>query len=402
LYPPLRGHAREIFCDSAAGVTVKKVGIVQDPIFIEHNPGSWHPESPQRLLSIYEMLRKSELVELLHQVRPRKAERKEIELIHTPRYFDQIAATAGRRGTYLDPDTVTSERSFDAALTAAGGVLAGIDRIMAGCRDESGNVADREVDRGLAGREVAEKEPPGAVFALVRPPGHHAEADRARGFCLFNNIAIGAMYAMEAYGLERVLIVDWDLHHGNGTQHSFEADPRVLYFSTHQYPYYPGTGSMTEVGTGKGRGFTINVPLPAGYGDEEYLAIYRTILTPVADQYRPQLVLVSAGFDIYHADPLGGMRVTIDGFTVLTRLISSVARAHADGRMLLTLEGGYHIIGQTRSIEAIIRLLAGAFPKVEDHADEDTGFRRGIQYGPGVVQIIESVLSFQKEFWSCF
>jgi len=357
---------------------VKKIGIVHDPIYIEHMPGTWHPESPQRLSSIYEMLKNEEVKELYESIQPRKATREEIQLIHSSRHFDRIAATEGKAATFLDPDTITSERSFEAALYAVGGVLSGIDRIM-----------EEKIE--------APEGYPGEVFALIRPPGHHAEADWAKGFCLFNNIAIGTQYAIEHYGIERVLIADWDLHHGNGTQHAFEQDSRVLYFSTHQYPYYPGTGSMNEVGIGEGSGYTINVPLFPGHGDEEYYRIFKSILVPVAELFKPQLVMVSAGFDTYFGDPLGGMQLSPTGFSALARLLQTIARKHAGSRMLLTLEGGYHIKGQTQSIEAIIRTFAGVAPV-------DNGFaERELQsIGKMAERTIESVMAIQREYWSCF
>jgi len=200
-------------------------------------------------------------------------------------------------------------------------------------------------------------------FALVRPPGHHAERDRAMGFCLFNNVAIGAHYAMNRFSLERVLIVDWDVHHGNGTQHSFYADPRVLYFSTHRYGFfYPGSGGAAETGKGKGEGFTVNVPLSSGSGDSEYGIIFERVLRPIALEYRPQLILVSAGFDTHYDDPLGGMEVTEKGFARLTQILMEIAEATAQGKLVFTLEGGYDIEGEKRSVNAVLRELAQASP----------------------------------------
>jgi acetoin utilization deacetylase AcuC-like enzyme len=348
-----------------------KIGIVKDPIYIEHDPGSYHPESPQRLVSVYNMLQGKDMENLFEEISPRKAQREEIELIHKSSYFDRVAATGGLSSSYLDPDTVTSKRSFEAALYAAGGLLTGLDRIMIS------NFKD--------------------IFALVRPPGHHAESDRGMGFCLFNNIAVAAMYAIQNHEVERILIVDWDLHHGNGTQHSFYSEDRVLYFSTHQFPYYPGTGSFDEVGQGKGRGFTVNVPLGIGHGNEEYYKIFKTLLEPIADIYKPQLVFISAGFDIYYRDPLGGMEVTPEGFAALAQVLKSIAVKHAEGKLLITLEGGYHLEGLTESIASVIKQLSGA-------QSMDTGMteKNVDETGKMADWTIERVISVQREFWSCF
>jgi acetoin utilization deacetylase AcuC-like enzyme len=234
-------------------------------------------------------------------------------------------------------DTSTSARSFEAASLAAGGLCELIRAVWTG-----------DLKNG---------------FALVRPPGHHAERDRAMGFCLFNNVAIGAHYAIKNFSLERVLIVDWDVHHGNGTQNTFYSDPRVLYFSTHRYGFfYPGSGAATEVGHGKGEGFTVNVPLEGGSGDPEYAAIFERILKPIALEYRPQLVLVSAGFDTHYDDPLGGMEVTETGFARLTQILMEVAEATAQEKLVLTLEGGYDIEGEKRSVAAVLRELSQVSP----------------------------------------
>ena len=230
------------------------------------------------------------------------------------------------------------------------------------------------------------------AFALVRPPGHHAEADRGMGFCLFNNVAVGARYAQKSLKLERVLIIDWDLHHGNGTQHSFEEDPSILYFSTHQYPYYPGTGSTGEVGFGQGEGFTVNVPLSMGYGDGEYAGIFEKTLKPVTLEFNPDLILVSAGFDIHGNDPLGGMRVTPSGFAALTSAIMDIAEACCDGRIVFTLEGGYDLNGLRDSVKAVLREMAGL--------SETNHGNVASQADPGMLsQAVASVIKTHSPYW---
>jgi len=311
---------------------VEKTGIVKDRKYMEHWMGEYHPESPMRLEAIYAMLEEPDMAGKFVEVSTRPADKKDILTVHAPAYVERIESTAGVEYTYLDPDTQTCAASYDAAMMAAGGLCQAISMV---CSGEIRN-----------------------AFALVRPPGHHAERGHAKGFCLFNNVAIGAKYAQKHLGVSRILIVDWDLHHGNGTQHCFEEDPSVLYFSTHQYPYYPGTGAFDEVGRAEGRGFTINVPLTIGHGDGEYLTIYDQLLRPVAMQYKPELILVSAGFDIYYGDPLGGMNVTPKGFAGLTRLIMDIASRCCAGKVVLTLEGGYNILGERDSVKEVLRELA--------------------------------------------
>jgi acetoin utilization deacetylase AcuC-like enzyme len=266
------------------------------------------------------------------RIEPRKAEDEWITQVHTPRYVASLNRHAPTSGQVsLDPDTSMSPGSLNAAYLAAGGALAGVDAIMAG-----------QVDQ---------------VFCAVRPPGHHAEAGRAMGFCLYNNVAIAARYVQQKYGLSRVLIVDWDVHHGNGTQHSFEDDPSVLFFSTHQYPHYPGSGWVTERGKGDGEGFTINVPMEAGEGDQEYRAVFLKSLVPVADEFKPEFVIISAGFDAHKDDPLASMGLTEAGYADLTGIVAGIAKRHAKGRILSSLEGGYNLTALAASVDAHIQAL---------------------------------------------
>lgn len=310
-----------------------KVGIVYDEIFLKHHPGSYHPERPERLVKTRERLAQEDVSSLTEYLSPRKARKEEILWNHSESHYERVAATAGKTAVQLDPDTATSEDSFEAALYAVGAQFVALDEIF--------------------------KENYKAVFCLVRPPGHHAETDQAMGFCLFNNIALAAHYAIKVLKLSRVLIVDWDLHHGNGTQRSFYYSSEILYFSTHQFPYYPGTGRMEEVGHGEGEGFTINVPLPAGCGDAEYILVFKEILKPIALEYRPEIVMISAGFDPYREDPLGGMQVSPEGFGALAGIIQEIAEETCGGRILLTLEGGYSLTGLSESTAEVIKVLAG-------------------------------------------
>ena len=312
-----------------------KTGLVYHPAYLEHDMGAGHPESPNRLRAIMQQLEQSGTLAQVTRIEPRKAEEKWITQVHTPSYVASLnrhAPTSGR--VSLDPDTSMSPGSLNAAYLAAGGALAGVDAIMAG-----------QVDQ---------------VFCAVRPPGHHAEAGRAMGFCFYNNVAIAARYVQKKYGLSRVLIVDWDVHHGNGTQHSFEDDPSVLFFSTHQYPHYPGSGWMTERGKGDGEGFTINVPMEAGEGDEEYQAVFLKSLVPAADAFKPEFVIISSGFDAHKDDPLASMGLTEAGYADLTGIVAGIAKRHAKGRILSSLEGGYNLTALAASVDTHIQALLHA------------------------------------------
>ena len=309
-----------------------RTGIVLDSRYQDHFTGRNHPERPARigaLLNLVETYQRTGL----KRFEPRLATPEEIALIHEPSHVDRVAATAQQERFAFDADTPVSAQSYDTALLATGGLLTLLEAVMT-----------RDIDNG---------------FALVRPPGHHAERNRAMGFCLFNSAAIGAQYLREKFGLKRVLVMDWDLHHGNGTQHSFYDDPHVLYMSTHQYPYYPGTGAAEEAGRGPGEGYTVNLPMPAGCGDAEYLELFHTVVEPICRQFEPEFVLISAGFDAHARDPLGGMTVTAEGFGLMARLLLRVAREHAQGRCAAILEGGYDLEGLQSSTRRVLDEMNG-------------------------------------------
>jgi len=312
--------------------TTPKTGFVYHDIFLDHKTTEGHPESPQRLTAIVRRLEETGLHgELLHlPVTPVAA--KWLHTIHTPAYVQRVKRSCDEGDAYLDSlDVPISRKSYEAALMAAGGVLSAVDAVVHG--------------------EIRN------AFCAVRPPGHHALSDQAMGFCIFNNVAIAARYAQQEHGLSKVLIVDWDVHHGNATQAAFYDDPTVLYFSVHQWPFYPGSGAEGETGSGDGRGLTINVPLPAGSGDREYLDAFENKLRPAALDFQPDFVLVSAGFDAHERDTLGSMRVTTAGFGRLTQIVKQIAEQCCDGRLVSVLEGGYGLETQAAAVEAHLRVL---------------------------------------------
>ena len=315
---------------------LRRTGYVFALRYLLHDPGARHPESFARLKAIQSDLEMSNVLELLLRLRPNYAPLEWVERLHDPAYVQRFkeACEQGQE-TFGDEDTGICKDSFETALLAAGGVMMAVDVIMRG-----------QVDNAFCG---------------VRPPGHHAERDRAMGFCFFNNVAIGAVYALEKYGLARVAIIDWDLHHGNGTQHLFEADPRVFFVSLHgdsRY-CYPGTGLREEEGTGAGKGFTLNLPLPLRSGDAQYLAALNSEALPRLRQFAPQLVFISAGFDAHEKDPMAAMRVTRQGFRDMGRLLLELARETASGRLITVLEGGYKPEVLEECVEDHIRLLLG-------------------------------------------
>ncbi len=310
---------------------MKPTGIVRDGVYLLHDMGEYHPECPERLEVIYNMIDQLESELNFVEIPNREASLEEIATNHDPRYVNQIVTTAGRTNTFLDPDTCTCAHSWEAASKAVGGLFNLVDAVIEG-----------RVRNG---------------FAFIRPPGHHAERRRAMGFCLFNNIALAARHAISSHKLTRVAIVDWDLHHGNGTQNAFYDEEDVLFISIHQYPHYPGTGGIREVGQGRGEGHTINIPLAAGAGDDEYLTVFHLLIAPVLEMYKPELILVSAGFDAHERDPLGGMAVTEKGYSQMLQILMHLAELYSSGRLILTLEGGYNLTALTNSVKEIMGLL---------------------------------------------
>jgi acetoin utilization deacetylase AcuC-like enzyme len=343
-------------------------GIVKDWRYVRHGTEFSHPETPQRLISIYEMLESPDMNWKFVGIDARLADRSELERVHKAAYIDAIAATSGRSMSMLDPDTVATAETYDVARLAAGGVMNAID-----------DVVYRNSDN---------------AFVLVRPPGHHAQPDTAAGFCIFNNIAIGARHALAVHGMQRILIVDWDLHHGNGTQDAFYEDRKVLYFSTHQSPAYPGTGEMGEMGRGQGLGYTLNMPLSSGADDAVYVRIFRDILSPVALDFRPEIILVSAGFDTYVGDPLGEMKVTPEGFAALSRIVINLAEECCDGRLVMVLEGGYHIQGLTTCVRKVLCELLG-----ETRATDESLLRLAARTDERTNQLIGRARKQFEPYW---
>jgi acetoin utilization deacetylase AcuC-like enzyme len=302
--------------------------LIHSERFAEHQTPPGHPERPERaeVMDVVAARWRDRGVDV---VAPPQASRDQLARVHDESYLDLIERTAGR-AVKLDPDTYTSPESYEIALLAAGAAVDAVHRVISG--------------------------PHRAAMALVRPPGHHAERDRAMGFCLYNNVAVAAAHA-RASGVARVAIVDYDVHHGNGTQHIFESDQSVLYISTHQYPYYPGTGAADEIGRGEGRGFTVNLPLEVGAADNDYRLVFDEVVLPVLQQFAPELLIVSAGFDAHERDPLGGMRVTTPAFAAMTMALRAVTDECCHGRIVAVTEGGYDLHALTASIEAVMEAL---------------------------------------------
>ena len=314
--------------------------VFYDPIYMEHDTGHGHPERPERLQAAMRMMESVGLDEKVRILSPRDASVEEIALVHPQSYIEKVRRMAESGGGWLDGDTHVGARSYDAALKSAGALLEGLERM------QSGEIAN--------------------AFCLVRPPGHHATADRGMGFCLFNNNAVAARFALREFGLSRVLIVDWDAHHGNGVQDIFYQDDKVLYASLHQYPHDPGTGGPGECGHGDGEGYTVNIPLPPRSGEEVYLAAFDQVILPIARAYEPELLLISAGYDGHFGDPLCSMLLRGSSYAEMTRRLKELAAETCGGRMLAALEGGYNLTGIAISIADTIAVMAGEEIRVEE------------------------------------
>jgi len=348
-----------------------RTGIVRDTRFLEHKTGIHHIEVARRLETIYSMIDNNGLKEKLSLITPRFASLAEIEMVHTAPYIEKIMDTAGEPLRYLDPDTVTSEKSCQAAFLAAGGVFEAVKSVLAGKLDNA--------------------------FALIRPPGHHAERNRQMGFCIFNNIALAAEYALRQFNLSRVLIVDWDVHHPNGTQHIFEASKQVLLFSTHRFPFFPGTGAIEDIGVKDAQGYTINVPLSPQRTDRDFYEIFQKLLLPVALEFQPQLVLISAGFDTHFDDPVGGMRATHNCYALLTDLLMDIADTTCGGKIVIMLEGGYDLGAMRKSTKAVLETLLGSGAETIKEK-----MQKSSRETSPVTDIIQQVTQTVKPYWTCF
>jgi acetoin utilization deacetylase AcuC-like enzyme len=322
------------------------VKIVEDERYQSHRGPDGHPERPERLIAIGEAL--DLFRDQIETLMPRPAEPEEILRVHQDPLVDFLASTSGQPAGRIDADTYFAPSSFEVACLAAGGTI-----------DLARSVMRGDAVRGLA---------------AIRPPGHHAESNRAMGFCLFNNVAVAARAIQAEFGSPRVLILDWDVHHGNGTQHSFEDDPSVLYISTHQFPFYPGTGNFGEDGEGRGRGATLNVPMPAGCGDAEYVGVMQRVIVPAAIKFQPDLILISCGFDAHRDDPLASMELSINGYRAMANTMRALADDYCGGRIAYVLEGGYALSGVREGARAVLEsLVAEETPELAVAVDLEPG-----------------------------
>ncbi|MDW7739513.1 MAG: histone deacetylase [Bacillota bacterium] len=343
----------------------EKIGLIYHADYLIHTQGQ-HPERKERLEHIMAALEDNNLFERVVLKEPAPAEIDDVTLVHDPDYIKLLDEVCRSGRNFLDMDTYIVPESYRIALLSAGGVLTGLRMVMEG--------------------DVRK------AFALNRPPGHHAERGRAMGFCLMNNIAITAEVAKRDYGLKRIVIMDWDVHHGNGTQHIFEKDNEVLFISTHQNPAYPGTGSMEEVGKDLGEGFTVNIPLPTGSGDEDYKLFFDHLIIPVIGRFEPEIILISAGQDAYRYDPLAGMGLTYQGYYNMALALSDAAEHHCGGKLVLCLEGGYHLTGQAGAVVQVLNALGNWGLPIGEQSP-------GLEPNRFVLQRLQEILEIQKRYW---
>ncbi len=345
------------------------VAVLYDELFLEHrDPFRPHPECPERLEAIHRAMVAAKLPQRVEMRRPRPATDEELVRIHRAEYIDHLRDSLPGESGQLDMDTFYAPRSFEAALAAAGGTI---------------DLVSDAVDPGTAVQRG---------FALVRPPGHHAEANRAMGFCLLNNVALGAEAAL-AQGAKKVAIVDWDVHHGNGTSHSFYDRDDVLFLSVHRYPFYPGSGGPEETGRGEGRGYTVHAPMASGLGDADFLAVFDDVFVPVIRQFSPDILLISAGFDAHEDDPLGDMAVTDWGYGQAARRLCQLADDLCEGRVVAVLEGGYNQQALARNCVGVTEVLLA-----EGQMDPDEPRGKIEPYTERMLEGLKQQLSHQWQF----
>jgi len=349
---------------------MQPVLVVKDERFRDHLKQIPHLESPRRVKAIHEILSDASLQGRLSELVPRQATGDELTLVHTAEHIERVAKTAGKPLSSFDLDTQATERSYEVASLAVGGIFDLLDEIWTG-----------GASRG---------------FACVRPPGHHAGPNKAMGFCLFNNVALGARYLKEMYAAKKVMIVDIDVHHGNGTQAVFYDANEVLYVSMHQFPAFPGTGNFGEVGHGKGEGFTVNIPMGKGHGDADFSKVIYFIVNPLAQAYEPEMILVSCGFDLYHRDPLGGMRGTGDGYGLMTFFLLGIAEKVCQGRIAFVMEGGYSLRGIRECGLRVIQELCGVSSVSGKSIDKVVGA------SPKKLSAIAKAMEVQRKYWKIF
>jgi len=346
---------------------MQPVLVINDELFKQHLEHVPHLENARRVKAVQSVLEDSSLNGKWDELVPRLATKEELALVHTADHIDRIEKTAGKPLYSFDMDTQTTEKSYDVARLGVGAVFGLLDEIWTG-----------KATRG---------------FACIRPPGHHAEPDKAMGFCLFNNVALGARYLKEHYSVSKIMIVDFDVHHGNGIQSAFYNTDDVLYVSLHQFPCYPGTGNFGEVGRGRGEGFTINIPLGKGHGDRDFAGIIYYMLNPLAQAYHPDMILVSCGFDLYMHDPLGGMTVTPEGYALITFFLLDIAQKVCNGLIAFIMEGGYSLKGIR---ECGLRVM-------QELCDVPTLNRKQIEKVTGnsarKLSAVRKVIEIQKEYW---